>query len=92
MRQVMPHRNNIGAQPPACKSFLAFATSPSGLMALCNAATRPDWSGYVENNFILNKPITLATALQRLPSRSTLGDGRHANSSIACAAFPGDIR
>jgi len=29
MRQVMPHRNNIGVESPACKSFLGWLR-PSG--------------------------------------------------------------
>jgi hypothetical protein len=44
MRQVMPHRNNIGAESPACKSFLGWLR-PSGTR--CPDAHDPPETGFV---------------------------------------------
>jgi hypothetical protein len=42
VRQVMPHRNNIVLEPPACKRFLA----PLGAF-LSQRARRPGWAKQV---------------------------------------------
>jgi hypothetical protein len=50
MRQVMPHRNNIGVESPACKSFLGW---------LRRSGTRcPDGHDPPETGFVFRSRIT----------------------------------
>ena len=41
MRQIMPHRNNIGVQRPECKIFLSKATDMAGCATFLPHRAKP---------------------------------------------------
>ena len=54
MRQVMPHRNNIGARPSRCKSFLRPVGDCPVNWRGCGISIRPAHNGVTVNNVFLS--------------------------------------
>ena len=80
MRHSVPHRNNIGAEPPACKSFLG-RIGPAGPQCL-DPRRRPGTDIVV--HLRINPFKSADCAGPRRPaniSAATDGDGRHATEA-----------
>jgi len=73
MRQVMPHRNNIGAERAACKTFLGPIRASRPERTRASRRPGPKFVYQLRNKSIKIKTLGLATATRRPASRNCKG-------------------